>query len=63
MNITYCESMFVALGIQQAGRMCHIIMWPTPLYNIFVNYLTNGTILENALLNTKFILIFCTTFV
>ena len=38
-------------------------LWPAPLYNIFLNYLINGPILENALLNTKCVLIFFTTFV
>ena len=48
-SITYCECVFVALGIQHAP--CHL--WPAPLYNIFSNYLINGTILEKQLLNTK----------
>jgi len=39
---------------------CHLC--PT-LYNIFPHYLINGTILGETLLNTKCVLIFCTTFV
>jgi len=31
MSITQSVSVFVALGIQYATRMSHIIMWPTPL--------------------------------
>ena len=31
----------------------NVILWPTPLYNIFPHYLINGTIFENMLLNTK----------
>jgi hypothetical protein len=38
-------------------------LWPAPLYNIFPHYLTNGTIFEKKLLNTKCVWIFCTTFV
>jgi len=30
---------------------CHL--WPAPLYSIFPHYLTNGTILEIELQNTK----------
>ena len=45
---------YVALLIQQAMRMRHIInTWPALLYNIFSTYLINGTILEKTLLNTK----------
>jgi hypothetical protein len=34
----------VALGIQHAMRMRHVV--PAPLYNIFPHYLINGTISE-----------------
>ena len=39
--------MFVALLIQHAQHMRHIVMlWPAPLYNIFPHYLISGTIFE-----------------
>jgi len=44
---------FVALVIQHAMRMRHIVMSPAPLYHIFPCYLTNGAIFAKKLLNTK----------
>ena len=41
-NITCYEFLFVALGIQDATRMRHIVR----LYNIFPHYLINGKIFE-----------------
>ena len=44
---TYSECGFVALGIEHATRIRHIVICGLhPLYNIFPRYLINGTILE-----------------
>jgi len=52
--IAYSESLFVALGIQHAMRMRHVVIFsPAPLYNIFPHYLIKGTIFGKTLLNTK----------
>ena len=51
-SITYCECVFVALGIQYAMR--HIAISAPPRSTIFSpHYLTKGTILEKKSLNTK----------
>ena len=40
---------------------CHL--WPVPFYNIFSNYLINGTIFRKQVTEHKMcVLIFCTTF-
>jgi len=53
-NITYSECVFVALVIQHAMRMRHVVyLWPAPLHNIFAHYLINRRNLEKKkLLNT-----------
>ena len=44
-SITYSESVFVALGIERAMRMRHIVVCGLGLlYSIFPHYLINGTI-------------------
>jgi hypothetical protein len=53
MIITYSECVFVAVGIQPAMRMRHIVTCLAPLYNVFLRYLINGTIYEKKVLNTK----------
>jgi hypothetical protein len=35
MNKINPEGVFLALGIQQAAHMRHIVMWPAPLYSNF----------------------------
>jgi hypothetical protein len=45
---------FVALIAQYAKRMRHIVICgPAPLYTVFPQYLINGTIFWETLLNIK----------
>jgi len=56
-NIAYSECVFVALGIQHAKRMRHIVIRGLPgSTKVFPLYLINGTIFggEKKLLNIKF---------
>ena len=41
-SITYFQCVFVALGIQHAMRMRHIVIWPVRFNNIFPHYLINN---------------------
>jgi hypothetical protein len=43
-NITYSESVFVALGTQHAMRTRHLSLWHAPLDSISPHYLINGKI-------------------
>ena len=54
-NITYSECVSVALVIQHAMRMRHIVhLRPASFYNIFFpHYLINDAIFGEKLLNTK----------
>jgi len=67
-SITYSECVFVALLVQHAKRMCHIIchLWPVGLYHIFSTLSHNGHEFRGGkiLSNIKcVILIFSTPFV
>jgi len=64
-SMTYCECGFVALGIQHATHMRHIIICDLHHSTIFFShYLINGTILEKTVAEHKMcVLIFSTTFV
>jgi len=66
MSIIYYECVFVALVVQHAMRMRHIVIcYLTCSKNIFQHYLINGTILglQKPSLNVKcFVLILSTKF-
>ena len=66
MSITYSECVSVALVIQHATRLRHIVyLWTATLYNISPHYLIKGKFLggKNVTEHKLCVLIFCRTFV
>ena len=59
-SITYSESVFVALGIQQVVMCMRQIMWPALLYKLFPHYLINSTFFDKKKVteHKMFVLVF-----
>ena len=60
MNITYCKCVFVALGIQHAMRLRHIIIYGLCVSILFVHTISRTVRFskKKKLLNAKCVLIF-----
>jgi hypothetical protein len=56
-SVTYSVCVFVVLGIQRAVRLRHVSchLWSVRLYCTFPRFLINGTIVEKALPNVKYV--------
>jgi len=48
MSITYSGCVFIALGMQHAIRMHHVVICGLSRHTIFPHYVTNGTIFEKS---------------
>jgi len=60
--VTYSESLFVALDIQHAKRLRHIVIYGLPgSTTFFPHYPINGTILEKVVKHKMCVSIFPTT--
>jgi len=44
---------FVALGVQHAMRMCHVVIFGLPRSTVFFHIVINDTIFEKKVLNAK----------
>ena len=63
-SITYSECEFVALDIQHAKFMHHIVVWPVWLYNIIsCRLINNMTLKKKGIEHKMFAFIFSTTLV
>ena len=63
-SVTYSECVY-SLSYPACNEHVPYYLWPVPLYCIFAHYLVKGTIFFfwGGLLNTKYVLIFFTTFI
>ena len=59
----YSESVFVALGIQHAKQLRHIVICGLHVSIIFFPHLISGAVFGKKLLNMKCVLMFSTAFI
>jgi hypothetical protein len=58
MNITQTECVFVALGLQLAERMRHIVICALPRYTMYFHIISQTARFSKKLLNTKCVFLF-----